>query len=62
MKLQGKIAIVTGAVSGIGFGTAQRFLEEGAKVVDAVVMPGAVIRRGAVVRRSYKKWRLNIWI
>ncbi|MBR5344776.1 MAG: glucose-1-phosphate adenylyltransferase [Clostridia bacterium] len=27
-------------------------VEEGAKVVDAVVMPGAVIRRGAVVRRS----------
>ena len=27
-------------------------VEEGAKVIDAVVMPGAVIRRGAVVRRS----------
>ena len=27
-------------------------VEEGAKVIDAVVMPGAVIRRGAVVQRS----------
>ncbi len=27
-------------------------VEEGAKVIDAVIMPGAVIRRGAVVRRS----------
>ena len=27
-------------------------VEEGAKVIDAVIMPGAVIKRGAVVRRS----------
>ncbi|MBR6030055.1 MAG: glucose-1-phosphate adenylyltransferase [Clostridia bacterium] len=27
-------------------------VEEGAEVIDAVVMPGAVIKRGAVVRRS----------
>ena len=26
-------------------------VEEGASVIDAVVMPGAVIKRGAVVRR-----------
>ena len=27
-------------------------VEEGAKVIDAVIMPGAVIKRGAVVRRT----------
>lgn len=27
-------------------------IEEGAKVVDSVIMPGSIIRRGAVVRRS----------
>lgn len=35
MEIQGKIVIVTGASAGIGLATAQRFAEEGAKVVLA---------------------------
>ena len=35
MRLQGKVAIVTGAASGIGLATAIRFAQEGAQVVVA---------------------------
>jgi NAD(P)-dependent dehydrogenase (short-subunit alcohol dehydrogenase family) len=38
MRLQDKVAIITGAAAGIGFAYARRFLAEGARVVVADVV------------------------
>ena len=52
MKLQGKVAIVTGAASGIGRAIAERYLAEGARVAIADVRGAAetaqALGRGAI--------------
>jgi 3-oxoacyl-[acyl-carrier protein] reductase len=42
MRLKDKVTIITGAANGIGFATARRFTQEGAKVMIADVNPDAV--------------------
>jgi NAD(P)-dependent dehydrogenase (short-subunit alcohol dehydrogenase family) len=43
-RLEGRIAIVTGGAGGIGSATAQRLVEEGAKVVVADIDPDGALR------------------
>lgn len=42
MRLQNKVAIITGAAGGIGYATAEKFVQEGARVVVCDVNPAGV--------------------
>ncbi|MBM3670789.1 MAG: SDR family NAD(P)-dependent oxidoreductase [Actinobacteria bacterium] len=44
-RLDGKVAVITGAASGIGAGTVRRFVEEGARCVVADIQdePGQAL-------------------
>jgi NAD(P)-dependent dehydrogenase (short-subunit alcohol dehydrogenase family) len=49
---EGRVAVVTGAASGIGLALAQRFAAEGMKVVMADVEAAALDRAAATVRAT----------
>jgi NAD(P)-dependent dehydrogenase (short-subunit alcohol dehydrogenase family) len=53
-RLQGKVAVITGAASGIGLATTELFIEEGAQVIAADVQTAAGMaleeRFGAALR------------
>src|SRR5262249_43786126 len=50
MRLQGKVAIVTGAGGGIGTAICQRFAAEGAALIGVDVDPAGLAPRGTSVR------------
>jgi NAD(P)-dependent dehydrogenase (short-subunit alcohol dehydrogenase family) len=52
MRFDGKVAIVTGAASGIGLATAKRFGSEGARVVIADVKPDKAEAAAEEVKRA----------
>ncbi|HYM47690.1 MAG TPA: SDR family NAD(P)-dependent oxidoreductase, partial [Burkholderiaceae bacterium] len=41
-RLQGKVAIITGAAQGIGYATAVKFLDEGARVVACDISKASI--------------------
>lgn len=55
MKLKDKVAIVTGGTKGIGFGIAQEFLKEGAKVVITGRDPQTGREAEASLRRDFSQ-------
>jgi 3-hydroxybutyrate dehydrogenase len=57
MKLDGKICIVTGAASGIGYGIAERFVKEGAKVALADLNLNAAQTAAAALTASISQNR-----
>ena len=61
-RLEGMVAVITGASSGIGAGTVHRFVEEGASVVAADIQEEAGEARAAKLfsleLTSHKKSRL----
>jgi 3-oxoacyl-[acyl-carrier protein] reductase len=52
MRLQGKVAIVTGAGSGFGAGIAARFAEEGAQVIANDISADAGARVAGAIRQN----------
>ena len=62
MRLKDKVAIITGGSRGIGFATAERFLQEGAKVVIAASAQTTADKAVAQLKEKYPQSTvLGIW-
>ena len=59
MKLNGKVAIITGGSRGIGFATAKRFLEEGAAVVITASSEASAAKGAEKLRDLFPEGRIG---
>ena len=62
MRLNNKVAVITGGSRGIGFATAEAFLREGAKVAIAASRPETAAKAVEQLKQNYPEDRImGIW-
>lgn len=60
MRMEGKVALVTGAASGIGFATAKRFIEEGAVIAACDYNEKALKSAKKEMGDSYHLYKMDV--
>ena len=60
MRMEGKVALITGAASGIGFATAKRFMEEGAVIAACDYNEGALERAKKELGNFYYPYKMDV--
>ncbi len=60
MRMEGKVALITGAASGIGFSTAKRFIEEGAVIAACDYNEEALEMAKGEMGDSYHPYKMDV--